>query len=273
VILIMRRLDIPEIGDLQACPGWLHGAMTGYLQVMIERLRLYDAAAPVIARCLASSRGQQIVDLCSGAGGPWPGLEAKIAAAGVRARVVLTDLVPDHHAPPGVAAHPEIRYHPTPVSALDVPADLPGMRTMFTALHHFDRDQVRRILLNAQRDGVPFAAFEATGRSLRGLLCVLAVPLLVLWLMPRVESVHPLALLLTYFPPLLPLVIGWDGIASSLRSHTGDELRDLVEEIAEPGYAWTVRRHAVPRLPVQVLELVGQPELAPREPEPEGSPP
>jgi hypothetical protein len=144
---------------------------------------------------------------------------------------------------------------------------------MFTALHHFDRDQVRRILLDAQRDRVPFAAFEATGRSLRGLLCVLAVPLLVLWLMPRVESVRPLALLLTYFPPVLPLMIGWDGVASSLRSHTEDELRGLVEEIAEPGYAWSVRRHAVSRLPVQVLELVGQPELGPHQLEPEGSRP
>lgn len=268
----MRRFDLPEIGDLPACPDWLRSAMTGFLQVMIDRLRLYDDAAPIIASALTRSRCVRIVDLCSGAGGPWPGLASRLEAADASAPITLTDLAPNRNAVARMRAHPGIIYHPAPVSALDVPADLPGMRTMFTALHHFDRGQVRGILLDAQRDGVPFAAFEATGRSLRGLLCVLAVPLLVLWLMPRVESVHPLALLLTYFPPLLPLMIGWDGFASSLRSYTEDELRDLVGEIAEPGYGWTVQRRRVPRLPVQVLELVGRPELVPREPEPGGSP-
>lgn len=258
----MRRLNLPEIGDVEACPGWLHGAMTGYLQVMIERLHLYDAAAPVIAHLLQETGRRQIVDLCSGSGGPWPGLAAKIAADGVDARVVLTDLVPDHHDPAGLDGYPAITYHPESVSALDVPAELPGLRTMFTALHHFRREEVREILVAAQRDRIPFAAFEATARSLRGFLTVLAVPLLVLWLMPRVESAHPLALLLTYFPPILPLMIGWDGVASSFRSHTENELRELVDQISEPGYAWTVRRQGVPGLPVKVLQVVGRPERA-----------
>jgi hypothetical protein len=269
----MRRLDVPEIGDLPACPDWLRLAMTGFLRVMIDRLRLYDDAAPVIASALSRSRCRRLVDLCSGAGGPWPRLASKLEAADAPVSITLTDVAPNRYTAETLRAHPRITYRNAPVSALEIPPDLPGMRTMFTALHHFDRDQVRRILLDAQRDRVPFAAFEATGRSLRGLLCVLAVPLLVLWLMPRVESVRPLALLLTYFPPVLPLMIGWDGVASSLRSHTEDELRGLVEEIAEPGYAWSVRRHAVSRLPVQVLELVGQPELGPHQLEPEGSRP
>lgn len=267
----MRRFDLPEIGDLPACPDWLRSAMTGFLRVMIDRLRLYDDAAPVIASALTRSTCDRIVDLCSGAGGPWPRLASTLETTDASALITLTDLAPNQSAAERVRTQPGITYRRAPVSALEIPPDLPGMRTMFTALHHFDRDQVRRILLDAQRDRVPFAAFEATGRSLRGLLCVLAVPFLVLWLMPRVESVHPLALLLTYFPPVLPLMIGWDGIASSLRSHTEEELRGLCEEIAEPGYGWTVRRHALPRLPVQVLELVGQPERAPREPEREGS--
>ncbi|MGD8494690.1 MAG: class I SAM-dependent methyltransferase, partial [Gemmatimonadales bacterium] len=236
--------------------------MTGYLQVMIERLRLYDAAAPVIAHLLKDTGGRQIVDLCSGSGGPWPGLLARIAADGVDAHIVLTDLVPAHHDPAGLDGHPAITYHPASVSALDVPAELPGLRTMFTALHHFGPEQVREIFVAAQRDNVPFAAFEATARSLRGLLTVMAVPLLVLWLMPRVESAHPLALLLTYLPPILPLMIGWDGVASTFRSHTEDELRELVDGISEPGYRWTVRRQGVRGLPVKVLQVVGQPKRA-----------
>jgi len=256
----MRRYDVPEVGDLDGCPDWLRDAMTGYLQVMIRQLRLYDPAAPAIADALVRSGLTRIVDLGSGAGGPWPRLAERLIADGLPVQVTLTDLSPNAAAATTLDAVPSVAYHPTPVSALDVPAELPGMRTMFTALHHFDRDQVRSMLRAAQRDRVPFAAFEATGRSLRGLITILAVPFLVLLLMPRVVPTRPLALLLTYFPPILPLAIGWDGLASTLRSHTEDELRELVDEIAEPHYSWTVDHVRVPGLPVRLLQLVGCPE-------------
>lgn len=234
--------------------------MTGYLQVMIRRLRLYDQAVPAIAAALARSGQERIVDLGSGAGGPWPRLAERLAAVGPPVHVTLTDLSPNAAAATCVDAVPSVAYHPSPVSALDVPAGLSGMRTMFTALHHFDRDEVRSILRAAQRDQVPFAAFEATGRSWRGLLTILAIPFLVLLLMPQVVPTRPLALLLTYCPPILPFVIGWDGLASTLRSHTEEELRGLVEEIGEPNYSWSVGHIRVPGLPVRVLQLVGCPE-------------
>jgi len=234
--------------------------MTGYLQVMIRRLRLYDQAVPVIVDVLARSGDDRIVDLGSGAGGPWPRLADRLAAAGPPVQVTLTDLSPNAAAVARLDSAPSVAYHPAPVSALEVPEQLSGMRTMFTALHHFDRDEVRSILRAAQRDRVPFAAFEATGRSWRGLMTILAIPFLVMLLMPRVVPLRPLALLLTYCPPILPLVIGWDGFASTLRSHTEEELRELIDEIAEPDYAWSVSHTRVPGLPVHVLQLVGCPE-------------
>jgi len=152
-----------------------------------------------------------------------------------------------------------IGYHEGSVSALDVPPGLGGVRTMFTALHHFDREQVRAILRAAQRDRVGFAAFEATQRSGRGLLVSLFIPLLVLVLMPRVRPRRSFALLLTYLPPLLPLLIWWDGFASTLRTYTVDELRAIVTEIQAPGYAWDVREVSVRGAPIPVLQLTGRP--------------
>lgn len=56
---------------------------------------------------------------------------------------------------------------------------------MFTALHHFTPAEVERILDSARRDRVPFAAFEATHRSVKGVLVTPLVPLLALLLAAR----------------------------------------------------------------------------------------
>lgn len=255
----MRRLDLPEIGDLSACPPWLRRAMTGYLHAMFDALRLYDASLPVLSATLRRGDVSAIVDLASGSGGPWPALARRLAAAGTPTHVTLTDLSPDPDAARRLDAEDGVGYHPGPVSALSVPVELVGMRTMFTALHHFDADEVRSILRAAQRDRVPFAAFEATHRTGSGVLTTLAIPWLVLLLMPTVRPVRPLALLLTYLPPVLPLLIWWDGFASMLRSHTADELRAIAEEIRVPGYDWRVDVVRAPGLPVRVLRLVGTP--------------
>jgi hypothetical protein len=107
---------------------------------------------------------------------------------------------------------------------------------------------------------VGFAAFEATHRSLRGLLVTLFIPVLVLALMPRVKPRGVVPLLLTYLPPLLPLLIWWDGLASTFRTYSARELRALVAEIAEPGYSWHVDEVRVRGAPIPVLQLIGRPD-------------
>jgi hypothetical protein len=67
-------------------------------------------------------------------------------------------------------------------------------------------------------------------------------------------------LLVTYLPPVLPLLIWWDGLASTLRTHRADELRALTREISEPGYSWRVDEIPVRGVPIPVLQLVGRPE-------------
>jgi len=255
----MRRIDLPEIEDQPWCPAWLRDAMTGYLQVVIGLTRPYDVAMPVISEILDRTGADCVVDLGSGAGGPWPHLFPTLQQARPSLRVTLTDLNPNAQLMRGLDSSDGLRYLPERVSADDVPRELAGVRTMFTALHHFDIDGVRSILGAAQRDRVGFAAFEASHRSIRGLLVTLFIPFLVLALMPRVKPRRVVPLILTYLPPLLPLAIWWDGFASALRTYTAEELRGLVEEIAEPGYTWRVTEIAVPGAPIPVLCVTGTP--------------
>ena len=66
--------------------------------------------------------------------------------------------------------------------------------------------------------------------------------------------------MLTYVPPIVPLLIAWDGFASTIRSHSANELRALVVEITEPGYSWRVEEVRTPGAPLPVLHVIGCPD-------------
>jgi len=250
---MLPRLRLFEIEDLPGCPVWLRNAMTGYLQTVIALARPYAVAAEPLAELLRSSGERRIVDLASGGGGPWPGLADELRARGLEIELTCTDLYPN------ADAASRLPFHPQPVSALAVPAELGGARTMFSALHHFAPEEVRAILAAAQEAEVPFASFEATHRSLRGLLASLVFPLTVLFVMPFVRPRRPLALLLTYLPPIVPLAVFWDGLVSMLRTYRVRELEAIAAEIRRPGYEWRVEEIPVQGAPIPVTAVLGRP--------------
>ena len=255
----MERRELQEIEDLEACPTWLRDAMTGYLQVVIDQARPYDVAAPILDRLLGESQGRSILDLASGGGGPWPALRDHLAEHPEPIGVTLSDLAPSREAARRFSDLSGFDYRMEPVSVLDPIEEGHDVWTMFTGLHHFGPDEVKELMSQAQRRRVRFAAFEATHRSGRGVLITLFIPLLVLLLMPRVRPRRLLPLLLTYLPPLVPLAIWWDGFASTLRTHTVDELRALADEVEVDGYEWVAEDLVVPGAPIPVLSLVGRP--------------
>lgn len=256
----MKRLDLPELEDSPRMPRWLRDAMTGYLGVVIDMGRPYAAAAPALAQLVRDSGSSRIIDLGSGGGGPWPHLVEDLERElGSRPAVLLTDLQPNLTAAAALERIPRVDYRREPLSALAVPTDIDGVRTMFTGLHHFDPGEVQDIFSAAQDARAPFLAAEATHRSVRGVLVTLLVPLFVLFLMPRVRPRRFLPLLLTYLPPLLPVLIWWDGVASTLKTHRAAELRGIAARIRQPGYDWSIDEVRVRGAPIPVTLVVGRP--------------
>ncbi|MCC6245987.1 MAG: hypothetical protein IT353_24350 [Gemmatimonadaceae bacterium] len=256
----MPRLNLPEVEDQSWLPRVLRDAMTGYLRVAIGFSKPYAVVAPVLAELTRAHGADQIVDLASGGGGPWPELhEALRTELGRHPTVTLTDVNPNLTAAGALEQLPGLSYRRESVSALAVPPGLSGVRTMFTGLHHFSEAEVKDLFRSAQDAQVPFLAAEATHRSVRGVLVTALVPLLVLLLMPLVKPRRPLPLLLTYLPPLLPVLIWWDGFASTLRSYRASEVRTLAESVAVPGYSWQVEELPAPGAPIPVTLIVGRP--------------
>lgn len=234
--------------------------MTGYLHEIIARAKPYKLVVPRLSALLRQAGSTHVVDLCSGAGGPWPGLREELRDAGINVDVTCTDLAPNIAAAQRLAAAAGVEYRRAPVSATAVPADLSGARTMFSALHHFRDDEVRAILADAQVAGVPFAAFEATSRSWKGLLATAIVPFGVLLLMPLVRPRDWRALWITYAPPLMPLAIWWDGFASTMRTSRVEEIEAVIATLPSSTYEWHVEE--IGGGPVPLLAVLGCPAVA-----------
>ena len=180
--------------------------------------------------------------MCSGGGGPWLTLERELAKSGT-VRVTLTDLYPNAGALSDARARSDGRLavRTTPVDATDVPADLTGVRTMFSSFHHFPPDLARAILADAVRQRRAIVVVEAINSRAIGLVGLpLQIPAMLV-MTPFVRPFRWSRLLFTYLIPLIPLLVLFDGTVSMLRIYQPDELRALVAGVpGHESYTWDI---------------------------------
>ncbi len=259
----MRRFQLLEIEDQAWCPRTVRDAVTDYLQFVASRTTPYAPIIPVLSSALNTTGQRRIVDLCSGAAGPWPWLQPALAAAGLEVSVCLTDKYP-HRAACGRPLNEDIRYSPEPVDATRVPAELTGFRTMFMAFHHFAPGQARAVLADAVRQRQGIAVFEATQRSLGALVfMLLVVPLMMLVVAPFIRPFRWSRLFWTYVIPLAPLIALFDALVSCLRTYSIGELRELTTAMPASDYRWEIGSLRKEGAPMTITYLIGVP-LQPR---------
>ena len=251
---LLPRLHLFEFLDQSWLPELLRRGEVDYLHVVLDKTRPYEKVAPQLAQLLRNSGSNQIIDLCSGTGGPWRTLLPALRREHGEAEVVLTDL---HPTP--VPELPEgARYRDTPVDVTRIPEELTGLRTLFEALHHFRPKQARALLADAAARGVPFAAFELTQRSALYVLFQLLLVVPLVWIFtPLIRPVRWWRLILTYLIPIIPLLVLWDGVVSSLRTYAPEDLEELTEGLDANGYRWHSGVHKVQGM--SITYLIGLP--------------
>ena len=111
---------------------------------------------------------------------------------------------------------------------------------MFLSLHHFKPEEVKGIFENAVRCGAPIAVFEAQRRDIEHVIRFSLSPIGVLLLTPLIRPFRFARVLFTYFIPLVPLVVFWDGVVSVFRTYKNDELKELAESVdPEKKFQWS----------------------------------
>jgi hypothetical protein len=246
-----------EFSDLPWLPSVWRELFTEVLQFQACAYRMYAPAIPLLRAALAESGRTEILDLCSGSGGPLPHLWTHLGAE----RITLTDRFPARRTVEEVRGVPGLAYSAEPVDARAVPPHGRALRTMFTSFHHFGPDDARRILGDAVAAGAPIAVFEFTERRVANYVRMVFSTIGVLfdsWRMrPRTWS----RVLWTYLLPVVPLLYLWDGLVSHGRSYRPSDLRALTAPFST--FRWRIGTLASGSPRDRLTYVIGIPVPAP----------
>jgi len=254
----MSRFHLFEIEDQPWLPDELRNLLTDFLEFLSTILRIYIPVAPLIDNVLRLTHSQRVVDLCSGAAGPW----CQLLAEGWNVSVTLTDRFPNREAFARAKERyaGQLNYCAEPVDARHIPEQLDGMRTLFNGFHHFRPADAQAILQGVVNQRMAIGIFEIAERTPRILLSVLVgVPMLALVATPFIRPLSLSRLFWTYGVPLVPLCLVWDGLVSMLRTYSAEDLANMVTAVDKGTYQWEVGR-LVPSFPgIPVTYLLGYP--------------
>ncbi|KAI1124575.1 hypothetical protein F5Y10DRAFT_249142 [Nemania abortiva] len=206
------------------------------------------------------------IDFCAGAGGPTPYIEqalnqqlstttttlsngsspapsyAAVAAQNGPQRegvkFVLTDLHPHVESWEKAARQsPHLTYVSTSVDAAAAPPELimqskaggKGVFRLFNlAFHHFDDGLARAILKNTVETSDGFGIFELQSRTFSSFVSCMLFGFFILLIAPLLYWWSPQILFFVYIVPIVPFVLVFDGLISSLRTRTADEVEVLL---------------------------------------------
>ena len=256
----MGRLHLFEFEDLRLFPNFLRNYETDFLRFFSNKTGLFNPAIPVINSGLKSTSSNVIIELGSGGGGPILSLLPKLQKKHPGLKIYLTDLYPNISAFEMLKEKsPAIHYIHSPVDIRKIPGNLSGLRTLFLTFHHFKPEEAQEILQEAVNREKPIAIFEGQERSVASIIAMLLSPLSVLLTTPFIGPFKVGRILFTYFIPLVPLVVLWDGVVSSLRTYSVREMQKMVSRLkATDKFKWEIgRKRSGPGV---MLYLLGTPK-------------
>jgi hypothetical protein len=254
-----------EFHDHKWFPKSLRDGVTDALQFILNLGGIYRPIVSILSEAVAASGAERIVDLCSGGGGPWLWLCRLLRVSngrninGQSMEVCLTDKYPNIAAFENAQRKTgsQITFYPGFVDASSLPRDLTGFRTLFTSFHHFTPDKAVAILQNAADDGQGIGVFEAAMRDPLTILLTILMPLAGFLTTPFICPFRISRIFWTYFIPVIPIVLFFDGVVSCLRAYSQKELALLAAQVKAENYVWHVGEQSIGLAPVTFL--VGYP--------------
>jgi SAM-dependent methyltransferase len=222
---------------------------------------------PYLKEAMKKQGTDEIVDLCSGTGGPLIKIQHDMNKyEQFDVKVTLTDLYPPTAQVQKEIAersHGHVQYYNAPVDATNVPKQLcNGFSTMFCSFHHMTESAAASILQDAVNKKRGIGIFEMQERSLFTILMMLILAPGAWLLTPLIRPFKFGRFFWTYIIPLVPLVLTIDGITSCLRTYSPAELEALIRSLkGHETYDWTIiqrRRFDIP--PLRATFLIGTPK-------------
>lgn len=241
---LMKRIHLFEFEDQPWFPVFLRNYMTDFLQFLTNKSKLFKPSVGILDAMLTASNENTIVDLGSGGGGGLLWIGEELAKTHPNLHILMTDLYPNISAFEYTKRQNDIfSYKTASIDARNVPAALKGLRTQFLSPHHFKPEQAKSILQNAIDSKSNIAIFEGQERSIASILAMVFSPISVLLITPFIRPFKIGRIIFTYLIPLVPIFVLWDGIVSSLRIYSVNEMEKLVADLEQKDlYEWNIGR-------------------------------
>ena len=252
-----------ELHEQAWFPQFLREQFVDSLQMILEVTNTYQPIASMLRKRLEECGSERVVDLCSGAGGPWPSLVRDFEIHGaVAPEVLLTDKYPSTTKLQDVESSTANRIHflSDSVDATRIPEYLRGFRTLFSSFHHLNPAEARGLLQDSVNRRQAIGVFEAPARNTLTLLSLLLIPIATWLFVPVRRPFRWSRLLWTYLIPVIPFVLFFDGVISCLRAYSVRELQEMTSAIESSGYRWEIGEHPGGFLPVRITYLFGCPQ-------------
>ena len=226
----MDRRKIKELEDSRWCPPFFRNVMT----LCMSRLRfltIYDFSIRKLALLVKKSGKQDVVDLCTGSGGYLEKLQIYLEQnyPGLEPHFWHTDLFPnlDYFK----EDTPRVTYCRYPLSAEAAIKKFDGVFCMFSALHHFDEEQLCALLETAAAENKPFI-FSDICKNKYSILQIIFFPVMIYFYALSIRPFTWKHLLFIYILPLIPLFLLIDSAISFIKAYRVDELKAMYEKIA-----------------------------------------
>jgi hypothetical protein len=257
------RVQLFEFEDLSWFPDIIRTGGTDFLRYFLITSELYKPVIPLINQTLKDIDETKIIDLCSGGGGYIEQVYDEINKISEhKISITLTDKFPNIKTYDFLKekTNDGINYVSISTDAANVSKDLKGFRTMFSAVHHFQPEQVKSVLKNAVENRAAIGFFDGGEKSIFAILGLIIIhPIAFLIFTPLFKPFKISRLLFTYIIPLIPIYTIWDGVVSILRMYKPTELRQIAESLDAKNYIWTSGK-TKNRFGIRATYLIGYPK-------------
>jgi hypothetical protein len=251
-----------EFEDQDWLPSVIREGMTDYLRFILNSGNFYEPVCPLLIKLLQATGSGNIIDLCSGGGGTIQQIQKNIQQQySQQVAFTLTDLFPN--LPAYQFIHQQsggtITYCTSPVNAASVSPNLKGVRTIFSAFHHFDEATAKQVVQDAvtAREGI--AVFDGGDRNIFFVIAIMLLhPIGFFLFTPFFRPFKWNRLLFTYLIPLIPFCTVWDGIVSVTRLYQPQQLLRIAKSTNETDYSWQAGK-VKNKYGMQITYLLGHP--------------
>lgn len=203
-----------------------------------------------LVELVPANEPSEIIDLCSGSGGPMPEIVRKLRAQSSYRQVelTLTDLYPNSATTEAINQNgePWLTFHPEAVDAtqLKVVDSINSLCTMICCFHHMPPEKARLIVADVMERRIPMLIFEMTDSSVppKWLWWIALIPNFFFGILVAAFT-RPMTIrrfVFSFIFPIIPAVFAWEGAVSNIRTYNASDFLSLLED--DDHYEWTIRK-------------------------------